>query len=135
MLDRVDAALHRLEALPGDGRWAATFRRGDGSEQTAVVQVKGGDVEVAEASLPTDWTRTGEAWLAAADAVLALERSRVASAPSGATLRDPDGGWDVSLGNVVLGADGQPACIAHGEMGGAGDTWTCPECGAVALFG
>lgn len=138
----VDAVLHRLEALPGDGRWAATFRRSDGSEQTAVVQVGGADgsagatatVDVAEASLPTDWTCTSEAWLAVADAVGALERSRAASAPSGAVLRDPDGGWDVSLGNVVLGADARPACIAHGDMTDADGTWTCPECGAVALF-
>ncbi|WP_375499136.1 hypothetical protein [uncultured Jatrophihabitans sp.] len=132
----MDAVLHRLEALPGDGRWAVTFRRGDGSEQTAVVQITDADtVDVAEASLPTDWTRSCDAWLAAADALRALERSRVASAPSGAVLRDPDGGWDVSLGNVVLGPNGRPACIAHGELTAAGDRWTCPECGAVAVFG
>ena len=136
----MDAVLHRLEALPGDGRWAATFRRSDGSEQTAVVQVGGPDpstatVDVAEASLPTDWTRTSEAWLAAADAVRALERSRRASTPTGAVLRDPDGGWDVSLGNVVLGADNRPACIAHGVLTDVDGTWTCPVCGAVALFG
>ena len=135
MLVAVDAVLHRLEALPGDGRWAVTFRRGDGSEQTAVVQVSGGGVEVAEASLPTDWTRTSEAWTAAADAVLALERSRAASAPSGAVLRDPDGGWDVSLGNVVLGPNARPACIAHGELTADGSVWSCAECGAVAQFG
>ena len=132
----MDAALHRLEALPGTGRWAVTFRRGDGTEQTAVVQVGDADsVEVAEASLPADWTRSCAAWLAAADAVRALERSRVASAPSGAVLRDSDGGWDVSLGNVVLGPAGRPTCIAHGELSQSGDTWTCGECGAVAQFG
>ena len=132
----MDAALHRIEALPGTGRWAVTFRRGDGSEQTAVVQVGDADsVEVAEASLPGDWTRSCAAWLAVADAVRALERSRAASAPSGAVLRDPDGGWDVSLGNVVLAANGRPACIAHGELTPTGDAWTCDECGAVAQFG
>ena len=141
----MDAVLHRLEALPGDGRWAATFRRVDGSEQTAVVQVTvvpghvtdldTAVVEVAEASLPTGWTHASEPWLAIADAVRALERSRLASAPGGAVLRDPDGGWDVSLGNIVLGANGRPACIAHGELIPAGTTWSCAECGAVAQFG
>ncbi len=132
----MDAVLHRVEALPGNGRWAVTFRRGDGSEQTAVVQVgAAGTVDVAEASLPTEWTKTSEAWLATADAVRALERSRLASTPTGAVLRDSDGGWDVSLGNVVLAATGRPACIAHGELAAAGDTWTCAECGASALYG
>ncbi len=140
MLVGVDAVLHRLEALPGDGRWAATFRRLDGTEQTAVVQVTGAgsdapEVTVAEASLPADWSRTGDAWLAVADAVRALERARIASEPTGAVLHDADGGWDVSLGNVVLGDDGRPACIAHGEMATADGVWACPECGATALFG
>ena len=73
MLVPVDAVLHRLEALPGDGRYAVTFRRPDGSEQTAVAQLKGEDVEVAGASLPTDWSQDSDAWLAAADAVRAVE--------------------------------------------------------------
>jgi hypothetical protein len=135
----VDAILHRLEALPGEGRWAVTFRRGDGSEQTAVAHVTGDDpdtaeVEVAEASLPNAWARTDPAWLAAADAVRAGERSRRTSTPNTAVLRDPDGGWDVSLGNVVLGTDGRPACIAHGPLAAGAELWTCAECGAVAVF-
>ena len=37
----MDAVLHRIEALPGAGRYAVTFRCADGSEQTAVMIVDG----------------------------------------------------------------------------------------------
>ena len=135
-----DALLHRLEALPGEGRYAVTFRSHDGLEQTAVVQLGAPDasgdrpVTVAEASLPAGWTRASEPFLVAVEAIHAMERSRAISAPPGAVLRDIDGGWDVSLGNVVVGDDGRPHCIAHGEMEPDGETWTCPECGAQALY-
>lgn len=123
--------------MPGIGRYAVTFRRGDGSEQTAVAQLDHGDVQLAEASLPHGWTRTGEAFGAIIDALNAMERSRTASSPATATLRDVDGGWDVGLGNVVPGDGGAPRCIAHGAMVGepATPVWTCPECGARALYG
>lgn len=133
----MDALLHRIEALPGDGRFAVTFRRPDGSEQTAVVQLRGeGAAEVAEASLPAGWTRDGDAFASVLEALRAFAHSRSSSAPGSAVLRDPEGGWDVSLGNVVLGAAGEPSCIAHGEMTGDGaGRWVCAECGAQALFG
>ena len=52
------------------------------------------------------------------------------------SLRDPAGGWDVSLGNVVLGPSGAPTCIAHGDLLGDGaGQWVCAECGARALLG
>jgi hypothetical protein len=139
-----DALVHRIEALPGAGRYAVTFRGRDGLEQTAVVQLGEPDaqghrtVTVAEASLPTGWTRTSEPFLAAVDALHAVERSRALSAPAGAVLRDVDGGWDVSLGNVVLGADGRPQCTVHPdvEMAADGEIWTCtyPDCGAQGLY-
>lgn len=129
----VDAELRRVEALPGAGRYAVTFRRADGSEQAAVVEVAGGDVTVAEASLPAGWTRTGGAFGAVAEAVLAFARARGA-VPSGSVLRDVPGGWDVMLGNVVLDA-GTPACTAHGAMTESAGTWSCAECGARALLG
>lgn len=136
MLGAVDAVLHRIEALPGDGRYAVTFRRPDGSEQTAVVQLRDGSVDVAEASLPAGWTRTHDAFTATVEALRAAERSRALSAPAAGVLRDEDGGWDVSLGNVVVGAAGVPSCIAHGDMQhGDGDSWVCAECGARALYG
>jgi hypothetical protein len=130
----VDAVLHRIEALPGAGRYAVTFRRADGSEQTAVVHAVDDEVAVAEASLPVGWTQASAAWRATAAAVVAVHLAREA-APQANVLRDVQGGWDVGLGNVVLGDDGSPACIAHGAMTAAGGVWVCPECDARALLG
>lgn len=129
----MDAALHRVEALPGLGRYAVTFRRPDGSEQTAVVQLDGERAEVAEASLPTGWRRDSAAFTAAAAAVRAVDAAR-RHAPARATLRDVEGGWDVSLGNVVLADPGRPTCTAHGAMSEHEGGYVCAECGARAIF-
>ena len=131
----MDSVLHAIGALPGAGRYALTFRRPDGSEQTAVVQVGGAAVvEVAPASLPPGWTTDAEPFQAAVEAVRALDAAR-RHTPAVATLRDVDGGWDVSLGNVVLGEAGVPTCTAHGAMGEEGGGYVCAECGARAAFG
>jgi hypothetical protein len=129
----VGAALHRIEALPGAGRYAVTFRRDDGGEQTAVVDVTGDGVHVAEANLPSEWTLESDAFRAIADAVRAVHQAR-AAVPAATTLTDVAGGWDVGLGNVVLSASGVPACTAHGEMVAAGDVYECTECGARAAL-
>ena len=129
----MDAVLHAISALPGHGRYAVTFRRPDGTDQTAVVHVAGDVVEVAEASLPGGWTRGGALFRATAEAVLAFDAARGA-APADATLHDVEGGWDVSLGNVVLGRSGVPACTAHGDMDRVGAEFACSECGARALL-
>jgi hypothetical protein len=125
------AALFRIEALPGEGRYAVGFERADGSEQTAVVQLTADGLEVAEASLPAGWTRESEAFTATAAAVAAFDAAR-RHAPDGPALRDVEGGWDVSLGNVVLGASGLPACTAHGEMTEKDARYLCTECYAQA---
>lgn len=127
------AALVRIEALPGEGRYAVTFERTDGSEQTAVVQLSGGAVEVAEASLPSGWTRDSDVFAAVAAAVQAFDAAR-RHAPAGPALRDVPGGWDVSLGNVVLGEAGKPTCTAHGEMTPGDTDWSCPACDARAVL-
>ena len=129
----MDAVLHRIEALPGAGRYAVTFRIDDGSEQTAVMDVDGSDVQVAEASLPPGWTLASEGFVRCAAALVAMDVAR-RSVTGGASLRDVEGGWDVMLGNVVLTGAG-PACTAHGAMTDRGGVWTCPECGAQALLG
>ena len=128
------AVLHRIEALPGEGRHAVTFRRADGTEQTAIVHLVEDEIEVAEASLPAGWTRSSEPFRVTADAVRAFDQARRAAAGAGPSLRDVPGGWDVGLGNVVLADSGVPTCTAHGEMTPAGETYTCPDCGAQALF-
>lgn len=125
------AVLHRIEALPGDGRHAVTFQRPDGTEQTAILHLADDAIEVAEASLPFGWTRDSELFAITAQAVRAFDAARRAAA-RGPALRDVPGGWDVSLGNVVLGDDGSPACTAHGAMTVDGDRYTCAECGARA---
>jgi hypothetical protein len=124
------AALIRIEALPGDGRYAIAFERADGSEQMAVVHLTDDGVSVAEASLPAGWSRDSAAFAATAEAVTAFDRAR-RHAPTAPALRDVDGGWDVSLGNVTL-ADGAPTCVAHGPMTSSGDQFLCTECYARA---
>lgn len=132
--------LHRIEALAGEGRYALTFRRPDGSEQAAVAQIDGADdavdagaVAIAESALPPGWTAGSPAALATVEAVAAVHRARRALAPDAASLRDVDGGWDVGLGNVVL-TDGVPTCTAHGAMTQSDDVWVCAECGARAAY-
>ena len=128
------AVLHRIEALAGDGRYAVTFQRADRSEQTAVIQVADGSVSAAEASLPEGWTRDSEAFGAMADAVLAVQRAR-GIGPRTAALIDVDGGWDVMMGNVMLGEAGVPTCTAHGDMAAGSDgVFECAECGARAAY-
>ena len=124
--------LHRIEALAGSGRYAVTFQRADNSEHTAVVQIADGLVTAAEASLPAGWTRESAAFSGMAEAVQAMDRARTLG-PVAATLVDVDGGWDVMMGNVVLGDGGVPACTAHGSMDATGDgAFECRECGARA---
>jgi hypothetical protein len=126
------ATLHRIEALPGDGRHAVTFRLADGTEQTAIVQLTDEGADVAEASLPAGWTRGSELFVVTAEAVRAFDEARRRTVTAGPALRDVSGGWDVSLGNVVLGAGGVPTCTAHGEMVADRGTFLCRDCGARA---
>jgi hypothetical protein len=124
------AALIRIEALPGEGRYAVAFERADGSEQTAVMHMTAEGLSVADASLPAGWSRDSEAFAATAAAVSAFDEAR-RHVPSGTALRDVDGGWDVSLGNVTL-LDGVPTCAAHGPMTTSGDQFICNQCYARA---
>ena len=126
--------LHAVEALPGRGRYAAQFRYADGTSLTAVVHVEGEGITAAEASLPSGWSVGSKEWDALAAVVVALDHAR-AIGPATAELHDVEGGWDVSLGNVVLGPDGVPTCTAHGAMTAVGgDRHECAECGAGALY-
>lgn len=130
----MDAVVHRIEALPGAGRYAVTWRRADGSEQTAVVQLRSDAVEVAEASLPPGCRTDSAMFAATAAAVRAMDSARRLTPAR--QLRDVEGGWDVSLGNVALDASGTPACAAHGAMEPtAAGEFLCPACGARALLG
>ncbi|HEV7203003.1 MAG TPA: hypothetical protein VGN18_00265 [Jatrophihabitans sp.] len=130
----MDAALHRIEVLPGSGRYAVTFVGVDGLEQTAVAEIADDTLVVAESSLPAGWTTSSERFLAAAETVFAFERARSVGS-SGLTLRDVDGGWDVTLGNVTLDASGGPTCAEHGNMKEEDSVWVCAGCGARATLG
>lgn len=128
----MDVALHRIEALPGSGRYAVTFR-GSAGDQTSVVGVDGDALTVAEANLPDGWRPGAAAYENLAAAVLAVHRARAAGSPVPA-VQDVDGGWDVALGNVVLEGD-VPACTAHGSMQALGDNrFECADCGARAAL-
>jgi hypothetical protein len=135
MLEAVDSALHRIEALPGAGRYAVTFRTGSGVEQSAVAQIAGERVELAAAGLPPDWQAGRPAFGKLVEALVALDRARrTTHAPT--ELIDVEGGWDVMIGNVVLEL-GLVTCASHGSMQlqDAG-VWLCltPDCGARAIF-
>lgn len=126
--------LHRIEALAGDGRYAVTFQRADLSEQTAVVQVSGEAVTAAEASLPVGWSLDSDAFRALSAAVLAVQQAR-GTGPKVRALTDVDGGWDVMMGNVVLGDGAVPWCTAHGVLtAGSEGRYRCDECGAQAVY-
>jgi hypothetical protein len=131
-MSSVDAELQRIAALPGSGRYELAFRFGDGSFGTAVVEVGATGIRAAPASLPPAWHPGSVALAAVSEAVLALHRART-RATALPTLRDVPGGWDVSIGNVVL-TDGVPHCLAHGPMAVAGDVFACEICGARAVL-
>jgi hypothetical protein len=128
----VDAELLRIAALPGSGRYELGFRFADGSLGTAVVEVDDAGMRAAPASLPPGWGAGSLELAAVTDAVLALHRARAQAGPL-PSLRDVPGGWDVSIGNVVL-TDGVPHCLADGAMERDGDVYACPVCGARAVL-
>jgi hypothetical protein len=134
MLVGVDPLLIRIEALPRRGQFAVAFRLADGTEHAMVVEVEGSDVVVPEASRVPGWAEDSATYRGWIDAVLAVERARTAG-PSRRMLVDVPGGWDVSLGNVTVGSDGEPVCAADGPMTlGADGVYTCEVCGARATF-
>ena len=66
--------------------------------------------------------------------MLAIDRAR-SLGPTAVALVDVDGGWDVMMGNIVLGDSGVPTCTAHGDLErGDADVWVCAECGARAGY-
>lgn len=127
------AALIRIEALPGEGRYAVAFERPDGTEQTAVMHLTEAGLAVADASLPAGWSRDSAAFAATEEAIVAFDAAR-RHAPAAPALRDIPGGWDVSLGNVSLDASGVPVCSAHGPMSKTDGDYLCTECYARAIM-
>jgi hypothetical protein len=135
MLIAVDPLLHRLEALPEQGCYSVSFLLETGQERCVVMKVSDGDVLAPEANMVPGWSSASESFRAVLAAVRAFDTARE-QLSGGALLRDVPGGWDVSVGNVILAEGGHPACVAHGELELAQPaTYACPTCGAQALFG
>lgn len=139
MLVSVDPLLHRMEALPEAGCYAAYFILDGGTERSVVMKMDAsveGGVLVPEANMVPGWSITSESFGAVLGAVRAFDYARERIDGVAAVLRDVPGGWDVSIGNIVLGAAGQPCCVAHGDLDLAqAATYACPACGAKALYG
>ena len=141
MLDGVDPLLQRIEALPKRGSYAVTLLLADGQERIVVIST-GADSRpvLPAANLPDGWSPASESATGLLAAVTAFHDARTIAADGRPRLVDVDGGWDVSIGNVVLAADGRPACVSHGplqprDIPPTGEsTWECPECGAAAMF-
>ncbi|MBV9594588.1 MAG: hypothetical protein JO147_12430 [Actinobacteria bacterium] len=132
----MDPLLQRIDAQPRPGSYAVTFLMSDGQERSVVMRVEGDAVDVPAANLLDGWDPASESFRAALTAVAAAHRAREAAGTSRSLLLDVEGGWDVSIGNVVLGDNGRPTCVAHGEMGEpTPGRFECAECGAAATYG
>ncbi len=130
----MDPLLHRIEALPRAGTYAVTFVMPDGQQRSVVMHATGGTVEVPEASRLDGWPSGSSSYQAALASVAATHNARELAGTGRVLLQDVEGGWDVSLGNVILSATG-PACVAHGDMELTRPAlFTCATCGAAAIF-
>lgn len=125
---------YRIEALPRPGQFAVSLQAG-GQDRTIVVEVVDGEAVMPEAGRVDGWAPEAESYRATMAAVLALHQAR-RSGQRGPMLLDVEGGWDVSLGNVVLSEAGRPSCVAHGDLEATdGEIFVCAECGARARYG
>jgi hypothetical protein len=140
MLFAVDPLLRRIEALPEHGCYSVTFLLGASQERSVVMKVAGDDITdvvAPEANMLPGWSVESEPNRSVLEVVVAFHRARSQADGGGAVLRDVAGGWDVSVGNVMLDDAGRPACAAHGELepdAAAGD-FACAICGARARYG
>ena len=131
----MDPLLSRIEALPQDGCYSVRFLMDDGQERSIVMRTDNGSVDVPDANLLDNWSRTSESFRAAMAAVRAVHEARELAGAGRPRLRDIDGGWDVAVGNVAISEAGRPVCVAHSTLEPAGsDSYLCAVCGAAALF-
>jgi hypothetical protein len=127
--------LQRIEALPKRGSYAVTLVLADGQERIVVITTDAdGRPALPAANLPDGWSPESRSAAALLDTVVAFHGARAIAGAGRARLVDIDGGWDVSIGNVIA-ADGGPECVSHGAMQPNGESvWACAECGAAAMF-
>jgi hypothetical protein len=131
----VDPLLQRVEALPRPGEYSVGLVMADGQERTLLLRVDDEAVRAPAANL-SGWSTSSPTYQAMTAAVRAVHDARTAAGRQRVLLQDVEGGWDVTLGNVVLAESGRPACIAHGELeSGDGSLFTCSACGAQGRYG
>src|ERR1700710_867873 len=108
MMSAVDPLLQSVAASPRAGEYSAVLLMPDGLAHAVLIRVNGTAVELT-AGQPAEWSSRSPSYLGLVATVLALDAARAAAASSTrAQLHDVDGGWDVSLGNVVRGPTGAP---------------------------
>src|SRR5450755_1127517 len=132
MLYAVDPLVQRIEALPKRGSFAVTLLIEDGQERIVVITVGAqGGAALPEANRPPGWNEDSPSGRSLLAAVAAFHEARTVVSAGRALLLDVDGGWDVSIGNVILSGDGRPECVAHGLMSEIDEHFECEECGAA----
>ena len=131
----MDPVLHRIEALPEHASYLVTFELSGGQDGSLVMRATERNGGVPEANLFPGWQISSESFQAAVTAIQAVHEARNAVGTERTILLDVPGGWDVGLGNVIVAANGIPACVADGEMEAeSGGVFRCPVCGAAAIF-
>lgn len=135
MLIRVDPLLSKIEALTEPGCYSLTFTLDGGEQRAVVLRVRGSEVIVPAANAFAGWSPDSGTYAATLEAVRAVHRAREGAGQAQGRLLDLAGGWDVSLGNVLLTEQGIPACVAHGELAATEPgVFHCPVCGAGARY-
>ncbi|MFL6161454.1 MAG: hypothetical protein ACJ74U_04425 [Jatrophihabitantaceae bacterium] len=134
MLHGVEPRLTKVEALAEAGCYTLTFALPTGEQRAVVARLRDGTTVLPVAAIG-GWSADSPSYAATLAAVAAVHAARELAGPAGRRLRDVAGGWDVSLGNVVLDAAGRPSCVTHGELAAEPDAvFRCAECGAVAGY-
>jgi hypothetical protein len=127
--------MRRIEALADDGAYAVAFRMPDNQERSVLLRVADGIVSIPEANLIPGWAADSPSSEAALSAIAAVHAARALASSDRSQLLDLPGGWDVTLGNVVLSGTGQPNCVSHGGLDETEPSrYQCPVCGAAALY-
>lgn len=131
----MDPLLSKIEALTEPGCYSLTFTLDTGEDRAVVVRMRGDEPVLPSANSFAGWVPGSRIATAAIAVVRALHQARQGSGGSEARLLDIEGGWDVGIGNVVLSAEGAPACVAHGELAPAeAGVFRCEACGAAARY-
>lgn len=127
--------MRRIEALADDGAYAVTFLMPDNQERSVLLRVTDGTVTVPGANLIPGWASDSPSFEATLAAVTAVHTARALASSGRSQLLDLPGGWDVTLGNIVLSGAGQPNCVSHGDLEETEPAkYACPVCGAAALY-